>query len=421
MPDNRAAAMARLKKLEKSLSHNSEKAEAYSVAIQAYVDAGHARKLTKDEAAELHDKRWLLPHHAVVSQSKSKLRVVFDAAASYMGVSLNSELMKGPDLLQNLVGILLRFRQEKVAIVADITQMFHQIRIRETDQPALSFWWRDLDQDREPDMYRMQVAIFGAKCSPAIASYVLQKTAKEECTEADESQNAKEAVQTSFYMDDFVKSEESVEAARVMRREVTSLLAKEGFHLTKWVSSEEQVLSEVPVEEKGVLKADAAVPGMSWSSVLGCKWVPRDDTLSVKLSQVSVQATKRGVLKQVASLYDPLGILTPYTLLAKKLIQDLWRKKLDWDEPLSSEDLHRWRRWLEDLQSIEEARVPRWYRAPGGESDAQYELHLFSDASEHAFRGGSLREGAVTWRPLLSVRDGSFEARTHPTTLHSSA
>ena len=127
---------------------NSEKASAYEAEIQTYVEAGHARKLPQEEAARSVRKRWLLPHHAVANQNKSKLRVVFDAAAAHHGVSLNRELMKGPDMLQNLVGILLRFREKQVAIVADITQMFHQIRIREEDQPALSFLWRNLDTTR---------------------------------------------------------------------------------------------------------------------------------------------------------------------------------------------------------------------------------------------------------------------------------
>ena len=395
MPENQATAMGRLKKLEKSLMRDPKKAEAYGAAIRAYVDAGHARKLPREEAEKPHEKLWLLPHHAVVNPNKPKLRVVFDAAASHLGVSLNSELMRGPDLLQNLVGILLRFRQEKVAIVADITQMFHQIQIREQDQPALSFLWRDLDSSREPDMYRMLVAIFGAKCSPAIANYVLQKTAEDGCSGTAESLIAKEAVSTSFYMDDFVKSEASVEAARIMKTEVTSLLAHGGFNLTKWVSSEKTVLSNVPDQERGALKEDERSPGNPYCTVLGCKWIPEDDTISVKISRLTVPATKRGVLKQAASVYDPLGMLTPFTLLAKKLIQDLWREQFDWDEPLIGDKLCSWIRWQEDLKYVEEVRIPRWYRAQGQESEAQYELHLFSDASEHAF-------GAIAYVRVLS-------------------
>ena len=156
-----------------------------------------------DELAMDYGKRWFLPHHAVTNPKKSKIRVVFDAAASFAGISLNDKLLKGPDLLQNLLGVLLRFRQEKIAIVADIEQMFHQIRITENNQPAMSFLWRNLNTSQDPDVYQMTVSIFGMKCSPAIANFVLRKTAEENCGATPISRAAALAVKQNFYMDDF--------------------------------------------------------------------------------------------------------------------------------------------------------------------------------------------------------------------------
>ncbi len=65
-----------------------------------------------------------IPHHGVYHPKKQKLRVVFDCTASFQGRSLNSELLQGPDLTNTLVGVLLRFREEPVAIMADIESMF---------------------------------------------------------------------------------------------------------------------------------------------------------------------------------------------------------------------------------------------------------------------------------------------------------
>ena len=74
-------------------------------------------------------KTWYLPHHAVLSPNKpGKVRVVFDAA------SLNDKLLTGPDLLNNLVGILMRFRTGKIGVMGDIEQMFHQVRACEADR-----------------------------------------------------------------------------------------------------------------------------------------------------------------------------------------------------------------------------------------------------------------------------------------------
>ena len=71
------------------------------------------------------EKIWYLPHDPVVNPNKpGKVRRVANAAAKFRGQSLNSNLITGPDLLNNLVGILLRFRENPVAILSDIEGMF---------------------------------------------------------------------------------------------------------------------------------------------------------------------------------------------------------------------------------------------------------------------------------------------------------
>ena len=117
--------------------------------------SGYARLLTEEELQKHHHRCWYLPHHAVTSASKpDKFRVVFDAAARFAGTSRNENLLTGPDLLKQIPGVLLRFRQQPVALIADIEQMFLQVAVRE-DQPALRFLWRDLETDRPPNTYQM--------------------------------------------------------------------------------------------------------------------------------------------------------------------------------------------------------------------------------------------------------------------------
>ena len=98
-----------------------------------------------------------------------------DAAAKYDGVYLNDKLHTGPDLLNSLVGVLLRFREQRVGLAADIEAMFHQVQIKEEDQLALRFLWLNLELERPPDVYQMLVMIFGAASSPCMANYVLRK------------------------------------------------------------------------------------------------------------------------------------------------------------------------------------------------------------------------------------------------------
>ena len=95
---------------------------------------------------------WYLPHHGVYHPEKpGKIRVVFDCSAKFNGVSINDNLLQGPDLTNSLVGVLLRFRREEVAIQADIKSMFYQVRIPAKDIDLLRFiWWKNanVDEDR---------------------------------------------------------------------------------------------------------------------------------------------------------------------------------------------------------------------------------------------------------------------------------
>ena len=67
------------------------------------------------------------------------VRVVFDCSSKYNGWSLNSELMSGPDLTNLLLGVLIRFRQDKVAFMRDKESMFYQVRIAEEHCSFLRF------------------------------------------------------------------------------------------------------------------------------------------------------------------------------------------------------------------------------------------------------------------------------------------
>ena len=100
------------------------------------MDKGYIASVTNQDAKNV----WYLPHHPVINKQKpDKVRRVTNAASKYKGVSLNDALLTGPDLLCNLHGLLLWFRQYEVAVRADIEAMFMQVGIREEDQDALFF------------------------------------------------------------------------------------------------------------------------------------------------------------------------------------------------------------------------------------------------------------------------------------------
>ena len=162
-----------------------------------------------------------------------------------MGTSLNDQLMQGPDLNNNLVGVLMRFRQEKFAIIADIESIFHQARVDPRDRDALRFlWWPSGELHSTPAEYKMAVHVFGATSSPSCACFYLLRTAEDnKDTFPNEIVNT---VKTNFYLDDCLKSVRTRHDARLLVKMLTELLSRGGFSLTKWMSNDREVLASIP-------------------------------------------------------------------------------------------------------------------------------------------------------------------------------
>jgi hypothetical protein len=73
---------------------------------------------------------WYLPHFDVHHSKKpEQIRVVFDCGATFDNQPLNKLLLQGPDLMNSLIGVLMRFRKEYVAVACDIEQMFRSLYV----------------------------------------------------------------------------------------------------------------------------------------------------------------------------------------------------------------------------------------------------------------------------------------------------
>ena len=186
-------------------------------------------------------KQWYIPHQPVVNTQKTeKVRIVYDcAAASSNEKSPNDFLIRGSDLMNSLVGVLLRIRREKIAIVAHIETMFNQIRVNPSDRDALRFlWWSQGNLNDEPSIYRMTVHLFGAKSYPSCASFCLRQTAKEFGKYYDPQ--ISEIVFENFYVHDCLISVESEQRAVEVVHDLRALLLKGGFNLRKLVAVDKQ-------------------------------------------------------------------------------------------------------------------------------------------------------------------------------------
>ena len=223
--------------------------KAYTEAIESYLREGYAQEITEEDIQNA-STVWYLSHHAVVNPRKpGKLRVVFDCATKFNGTSLNDKLMKGPDLANSLVGVLTHFKKNKVALVADVKAIFHQIKVDPRDQNALRFlWWTKGDLHKETKVYKMVVHPFGATLSPSCANFCLKQTAREFGHLYPSM--ISEAVLHNFYVDDCLFSVSTVKEAVAMQQKLTKLLARRSFHLTKLISNNDKMLESISELER---------------------------------------------------------------------------------------------------------------------------------------------------------------------------
>ena len=289
--NNRYQAEHRLQMLKKRLQREATLHEKYKQFMADLLSKNYAREINKEETADA----WYLPHHPVFHPQKpDKVRVVFDCSAKYRGSSLNDQLLQGPDLTSTLVGVLTRFRQERVAFMSDIEAMFYQVRVRPSDCKYLRFlWWPDGDLDKEPKEYQMQVHLFGGVSSPSCANDALKKTAEDHKGEFDEA--AIDTVKRNFYVDDCLKSVATNSQAVRLASQLRGLLSKGGFRLTKWISNSREVISSIPESERAPSVKDLDFDRSSSlrERALGVQWNVKEDTFSYTISHKEKPATRR--------------------------------------------------------------------------------------------------------------------------------
>ena len=240
LPNNYQQALNRAKIFDISLHKDPVKRQHVLDFMRDIIENGNVERAPKLQGEEC----WYLPLFGVYHpKKKDRIRVVFDSSAKYQGISLNDALITGPNLVNNLVGVLMRFRQEKIAVTADIRQMFYSFNVREDHRDYLRFLWHeDNDLDKDLVEYRMTVHVFGNSPSPAVATFGLHKTAEK--AEAMYGSDVKAFVEQNFYVDDALYSAATVEqAVDLVKRTQLALKSCGNLHLHKISSNSSEVLA----------------------------------------------------------------------------------------------------------------------------------------------------------------------------------
>ena len=314
MENNFYSALNQVKSLNKRLQRKLLLQEKYNKTLLTDLEKNYVKPVEMQDPQP--DRIWYLPHNPVEKINKpGKVRRVANAASKLRCQSLNSNLLTGPDLLNNLLGVLMRFREHPVAVLADIEGMFMQIAIHQIDQSALQFLWL---ADNQIQQYQFTRLIFGANCSPACAIYVLNHCAKENIQHFPE---ALKAVKKHFFMDDYIQSHATVKDACKAVLETKHCLKTGGFRLTKFVSNSSIVLNQIPPEDKDNQTDIVGVLGVKWNLEQDCFLMkPLTDFPKDVLAN-----TQRKIFSLVSSIFDPIGIMSPSTIRFKIILQELWK------------------------------------------------------------------------------------------------
>ena len=365
--------------------------DVYVKTMQSFLTDGYARPLRNDEIQE--DKShgiWYVPHHGVINPKKpGKVRVVFDCASKFKGKSINDHMYTGPDVLNTLLGVLLRFRQERVAIVGDVEAMYHRVRVYEEDERFLRFlWWKDGNLNEKASQFCMTVNIFGAAPSGFIANTALRRCADDGIGTC--HPDVVKSVHENFYVDDYLMSVPDESTAISHVREIRSLLSKGGFRLHKWMSTSKRVLETIePTERAGAVKEINEDTDLPRERALGVHWNVQTDAfifnIDLKEKATSVPVTRRTILSIAASLFDPIGFLAPITLIPKLIMQELCRSKLEWDDHAPEDLVKRWEDWLQEMPLLTNTQITRCLKPEILDREMTTELHFFADASEVAY------------------------------------
>ncbi|CAM4662406.1 unnamed protein product [Leuciscus chuanchicus] len=379
LPDNRELAKVRLNHLNKKFCRNEKYKTDYITYMNDIIERGDVETVNDDGTD---GEKWYIPHHGIYHPKKpDKLRVVFDCSAKFKGTSLNEHLLPGPDMINNLTGVLVRFRRHPVAIICDIEKMFHQFHVQENDRDYLRFlWWKNGDTNSLLQDYRMKVHLFGAVSSPGCANYGLRYLASEH---SQSHSLAAQFILRDFYVDDGLTSVETVEKAIQLAKEARELCIKGGLRLHKFVSNDNTVLQSIPASERAVKfeTKDLTFNDMPLERALGIHWNIQSDSFQFHIPLKGQPTTRRGILSTVASIYDPLGFVAPYVLNGKRILQEMCRQGTGWDDPLSLALSPWWEKWQNDFVNLEKVDIPRCYVPADFGKIVKTEIHHFSDAS----------------------------------------
>lgn len=382
LQSNKGKAMAILAKVEKSAIDKGN-VQLLNTAYQELIDNGFAEEVFEDEEPEeVH----YLPGHPVFKEdgASTKTRIVFNASCvSGSGKSINQCLYQGRCLLPEIAHVIIRWRMMIIAFVLDLTKMFLRVKLHQ-DKDYLRFLWRFCNTETTARIFRMVAVTFGVISSPFQAIDVVLK----HCAMFEkEFPLATIEIRDQIYMDDIPGGDWTEDSAKKKVDEILDLFQKASMQPHKFASNCKRILEDVPEEFRSA-KELIKVLGVLWdtvSDVITFNITPKEDL-------GNGVDTKRSFLEYSATIFDPLGMLSPFTMKIKMLFQEVWlaeakeanKKKKGWDTKLPNDIQEKWNQLKKEIPQLNKIKIPRCFFQNNGEP-LKIQLFAFGDASTNAY------------------------------------
>ena len=271
LEDNRTQALEFLYRTEKRLLRSEVSSKQYKEQFDDFIQRGVFRKIDEEELNAYNGPSHYVTHHEVFKEGSTStpVRLVINSSLQYKGRSLNDILMKGPNTLNDLFGVQMRFRCYPIPLVCDIAKMYHSIKTTEMERHLRRVLWRDLDQNKPVETYGIETCMYGDRPAASIATVAIQKTAR---IYEDVNKKAAEKIIEDSYVDDMATGDEDVQSTEILKDGIQSILAKGGFRVKGFVTS-----GDVSKETLSLLGAG------DFGRVLGIGWQPEKDVFLIKL------------------------------------------------------------------------------------------------------------------------------------------
>ena len=320
LEDNRTQALLMLERTEKRLSRSKYSADKYCEQFKDFIERGILTEISEEEECSYKGARFYISHHEVFKEGSSStpVRLVISSSLKFRGIGLNDIFMKGPNALNDLFGIQLRFRTHYYALVGDVRKMYHSIQTTEQERHIKRILWRNMQIDEKPKVYGPNTVMFGDKPAAAISSVAIQETSE---TFKHYDEVVAEVIKKDMYVDDLATGTDSIEDIDRYKKKVCEILGKGGFLMKGFVASFDNASDTLALLGTGEI-----------GRVLGIYWDPSKDEFAVvarvNLSKkykgarsepdytleeiprlIDFKLTRRNLLSIVNSCYDPLGLL----------------------------------------------------------------------------------------------------------------